>query len=72
MCVYVSVDRLRHKEAQAACKNSYSGPVEEDLWILRVQGDNSTTQFIHCAVSTCAVALREGGLHGRRIIRPHT
>lgn len=72
MCVYVSVDRLRHKEALAVCKNSYSGPVEEDLCIPRVQGDNSTAQFIRCAANMCAAVPREGGSHGRRIIGPRT
>lgn len=55
--------RSNQSETQTVCRNSFLVH-GEDLWIPRVQGDNRSTQCLHCAVNTCAVVLGEGGIRG--------
>lgn len=67
-CVDVSVlkpNTIRSdvSEVQTVCRNS---PLNngEDLGVPRVQGDDCSTQCLHCAVNTCAVVLGAGGIWG--------
>lgn len=50
-------------EVQIVCRNSLLNH-EEDLWVPGVQGDDGSTQCLHCAVNTCAVVWGEGGIWG--------
>lgn len=55
-----SMIRSDESEVQIVRRNSLDH--REDLWAAGVEGDDGSTQCLHCAVSTCAVVPVEGGI----------